>query len=99
MIRDKTLIKPVVEGSGLEAGETQYTLDLIPTADQETPQVTYVNYDKAKTRVITYSFGEGYPGIEVANRAAARQHCRKAYGEILDEAFVPGRAFLRVRKA
>jgi len=83
-------------------GETAVHLtDLIPDVYQEKPIASYKDWSPETTKVITYCLDvEGrFPGIFAENRSAAEAHCKANYGRIVEANYVPGRAFLRVRKS
>lgn len=71
----------------------------VPTVDAQEPVNSYPDWTPENSRVITYAVGTNeFKGIFASNREAAKKHCKQTYGEIVEENYVPGRAFLRVRK-
>lgn len=71
--------------------------DNIPTLDKGPNQASYIDWDKKDTRVITCCIGEyNYPGERFETRQEAADAIRARYGRILEQNFVPGRAFFRV---
>ena len=80
-------------------GPTQVTPDHIPTADQQVPVATYVDWLPKDTQVVVCRIANDlYPGKRYESRDAALVDVRRVYGRILEANYVPGRAFFRVRK-
>lgn len=73
--------------------------DVVPTVDSAEPVATYKDWRPEDTRVVVYAVGNTYyPGIPAESRDAALAHAKLVYGRVLEENYVPGRAFFRVHK-
>lgn len=80
-------------------GPTHTASDFIPTADQDKPVASYPDWRPGDTRVITCRIANDvYPGKRYESRDEALRAVTKAHGPVLEANYVPGRAFLRVRK-
>jgi hypothetical protein len=75
---------------------------VVPTINHENAAkvpVTYQDWRKEDTKVITYAIGNAvYKGIQVESREEAVKHCELHRGRILEANYVQGRAFFRVLK-
>lgn len=73
--------------------------DFIPTLDADKPVATYRDWDPANTKIIQCRIAnDEYPGDRYETRDLAISETTKKHGKILEANFVPGRAFLRVRR-
>lgn len=80
-------------------GPSELAADVVPTYDAEVPVGTYRDWSEADTRVIVCAIGNDvYPGRRFATRDAAVKAITAEHGRILEANYVPGRAFLRVKR-
>lgn len=80
-------------------GPTQAAVDRVPQADQDVPVATYADWLPDTTRVITCRIANDlYPGTRYESRREALKAVTELYGRPVEENYVPGRAFFRVRK-
>ncbi len=91
-------IEYVEDKETAEVESINVEVDVVPDINSNEPVSNYRDWDRNNTRVITYATKAGLKRIGVRSVAAAKRPCQQNYGEILEENYVPGRAFLRVRK-
>ena len=79
-------------------GPSQLVHDHIPTVDQEVPVASYADWRREDTRVIAVSIANSlYRKDErFESREEAKAAIQLRHGKILEEQYVPGRAFFRV---
>lgn len=83
----------------IQDGPSELVIDRVPTVDDEVPTGTYVDWNAGDTRVIVCAIGNDmYPGRRFATRDAAVKAITAEHGRILEANYVPGRAFLRVKR-
>jgi hypothetical protein len=94
-------------GDGVEAalemldGPSEVAVDVVPSMDAQQPVATYRVWRKEDTKVVScriandlYLRDERFESREEAHRAISVR-----YGRILEQNFVPGRAFFRVMRS
>jgi len=92
---------PVTHSLIVADGLPDFAPDLVPTADAATPVATYRAWRPEDTRVITVRIANNlYPRDErFESRDDAVAAITARHGQILEANWVPGRGFLRVRRA
>lgn len=78
-------------------GPAAITQDHVPSVDQAVPVATYADWRKEDTRVIACRIANDlYRDERFESREEAKATIQLRHGRILEENYVPGRAFFRV---
>ena len=79
-------------------GPAEVTEDAVPSLDQDVPVSSYRDWRKEDTRVISCRIGNDLylKDERFESRGEALHAIRARYGRVLEEQYVPGRAFFRV---